>query len=963
MADVLKEYLYRLGFQIDDGQYQRFRDRLDYTTKQVENYGRQATETGIAVALMVERISKQYENLYFASVRIGSSAANLEKFAFGSRNIGISADQARDSLARLNLSMLSNPGARALANMLTGVNTSALDTKKTMDLLIDRFASMPPYVAAAFGNMYGISLDEMRQRILMRGEEKRAEEAYSQRLAESGVNMDELARRSHEFMFALRTLGTDFELVGAQALNAFLPPLTKGLEVVDNFTRLALKAGDATHGWSSAIIALGGAFGALKSAEWIIKGIFGRGAAATGAGAAGGAAAGGTAGGAATGAAAGAAPAATTTGMIRMFPWLAAALSIATTGDVVKPKGYDEELRKRGLYREPKPGTPYAPKSSPTETKPGGPPAWEGKGVGTGSVAIGNRRFGIAGITPYAMPGAAGGGAQSLPADLYKPVVPASRGEPQASTPAPVTTPQPVGNNAPPTTPAPTPMPPVGASGALVDAQTVKQMIVEHMEVQGGPFGAGGGSGAGGAGGGGGFGGFRASGQAGGSYGAGHGTGGALPGGRFDRSGASHNLPYTGSPSTVPPMGKLPGMTAPNGHGASQIYNWLRSKEGMGLDHTQASAVLGSWQQESSLNPHSQNRIGAFGLGQWTQERKAALGAFARRRGLDPASQQAQLEFFKSEMGPGGSEAKAGEMLRSARTSEEAMAGMNRYERFKGWQQGRNGVEAGHRYEYAKQFEQSMRPGAAGTSPSATGYGAPPQEILGKARQIALQGGPGAVQQFMRQQGYPMRGSWCGEFAASVVKSAGGKPPPGAAIASNWRNWGHQVETPQPGDVAVRIDNHGRYVPTGATGSHVTFVDSVDPKTGRFVGLGGNQGRFRSNYAQNRYQFFRGDPPKQPETAKNGGMPVPQYPMQPTMGAGGQDPFQGASMYDPGRGIGDSARLSPGVENSHNSLTIKMDNNVSISGHGEPERASATMMDQFSRWGDTITRAAKPLVI
>lgn len=136
-----------------------------------------------------------------------------------------------------------------------------------------------------------------------------------------------------------------------------------------------------------------------------------------------------------------------------------------------------------------------------------------------------------------------------------------------------------------------------------------------------------------------------------------------------------------------------------------------------------------------------------------------------------------------------------------------------------------------------------------------------PSDILAQAKRVALESGPGGVERFMAQNGYPKAGSWCGEFAASVVKSVGGTPPKDAAIASNWRNWGTAVDTPQPGDIAVR-----RGARTGSTGSHVTFVESVDPKTGRFVGLGGNQAGGRltsSNFRTSGYEFRRatGAPP------------------------------------------------------------------------------------------------------
>ncbi|HEY2530868.1 MAG TPA: CHAP domain-containing protein [Xanthobacteraceae bacterium] len=89
---------------------------------------------------------------------------------------------------------------------------------------------------------------------------------------------------------------------------------------------------------------------------------------------------------------------------------------------------------------------------------------------------------------------------------------------------------------------------------------------------------------------------------------------------------------------------------------------------------------------------------------------------------------------------------------------------------------------------------------------------------------------------FMRDMGYPKIGEWCGEFAASVIKMAGGIPPSGASIASNWRRYGTPDAMPQVGDVAVA----GRGVPTGATGSHVGFVTGVDLKNGTFTLESGN---------------------------------------------------------------------------------------------------------------------------
>lgn len=128
-----------------------------------------------------------------------------------------------------------------------------------------------------------------------------------------------------------------------------------------------------------------------------------------------------------------------------------------------------------------------------------------------------------------------------------------------------------------------------------------------------------------------------------------------------------------------------------------------------------------------------------------------------------------------------------------------------------------------------------------------------PGNVLETARDVALHSGPNGLQQFMKEQGHPKSGNWCGEFAAAVVKSAGGTPPKNPAIASNWRNWGQLTADPKPGDIAVR-----RGAPTGQTGSHVTFVEDYSPAKGTFTAIGGNQTHVRQTFRIADFEFRNG---------------------------------------------------------------------------------------------------------
>lgn len=181
-------------------------------------------------------------------------------------------------------------------------------------------------------------------------------------------------------------------------------------------------------------------------------------------------------------------------------------------------------------------------------------------------------------------------------------------------------------------------------------------------------------------------------------------------------------------------------------------------------------------------------------------------------------------------------------------------------------------------------------PRKEGEGADPTGGKAVPPELLSKAEGLLMDGGNSAdLQQFMAKNGYPKSGNWCGEFAAAVVKSAGGTPPRNPAIASNWIKYGEHVDPKdvKPGDIAVRTrSRYGGDIVPGQTGGHVGFVHSRDER-GNFQLSGGNQGRpVSGNQSMSGYEFRRPTEEK-PEAAQQPAPPpiaAPQQapPTQPT---------------------------------------------------------------------------------
>jgi hypothetical protein len=107
-----------------------------------------------------------------------------------------------------------------------------------------------------------------------------------------------------------------------------------------------------------------------------------------------------------------------------------------------------------------------------------------------------------------------------------------------------------------------------------------------------------------------------------------------------------------------------------------------------GYTRGQIAGALGNFQLESGFNPRINEGgkvgaplgVGGFGLAQWTGGRQSALVNFAKQKGLDPGSIEAQADFLIHELQ--GPEKKAGEYLRGAVSPEEsARRFLTEYER------------------------------------------------------------------------------------------------------------------------------------------------------------------------------------------------------------------------------------------------------------------------------------------
>lgn len=132
----------------------------------------------------------------------------------------------------------------------------------------------------------------------------------------------------------------------------------------------------------------------------------------------------------------------------------------------------------------------------------------------------------------------------------------------------------------------------------------------------------------------------------------------------------------------------------------------------LGYSPAQAAGIIGNLKQESGqrLDPNVVGDKGtAFGIAQWRGPRYEALQRFARDAGKDWRDPVLQTDFIDYELK--NSERRAGDLLRSAQTPEEAAKAFIAFERPAGFKWG--APEGAHGFENRVKFAQSFNPEGA----------------------------------------------------------------------------------------------------------------------------------------------------------------------------------------------------------------------------------------------------------
>ncbi|WP_448952128.1 hypothetical protein [Labrys neptuniae] len=214
-TDVIKEFLVALGFKVDATSEKKFQKAIEVAALKaqlladaIEAIAKQAVDVFKKMATDVEKTAAGFEKLYYSSVRMQASAANIRDMGKAAEQLGSSADAAGGSLLSFTNTLKALPGAEGLLNGLgvsTRVHGKIRDHEQVLEDFIRKTGKMPTYLAMQYRQMFGI--DEGFAQAINSGEWDKIRARTVELRKKVGLDPNQAAKDSRTFMQGLRDVG------------------------------------------------------------------------------------------------------------------------------------------------------------------------------------------------------------------------------------------------------------------------------------------------------------------------------------------------------------------------------------------------------------------------------------------------------------------------------------------------------------------------------------------------------------------------------------------------------------------------------------------------------------------------------------------------------------------------------------------------------------------------------------
>lgn len=248
--NILKSFLYQIGAKIDEPSVRRAGEQLGKLEKFVLGIGAAIEGLALTLAAVTVKMADGFDKLYWSSQRTGSSVRNMKAFEYGVSQLGGTVEGAHSALESFAAFMRRTPAASTFIKTNFGVSDKdAQGNLKDQALYLQQILEVTGrlYQAGGAQRAKGLGLaaaigvaDEDTLRAVINPEFIGFLRQYNEEVARSGVNLDQTAKNSKEFMQQVRGLASVLDLLKDKVYSDLEGKFGKKLMDVTDYLRTHL---------------------------------------------------------------------------------------------------------------------------------------------------------------------------------------------------------------------------------------------------------------------------------------------------------------------------------------------------------------------------------------------------------------------------------------------------------------------------------------------------------------------------------------------------------------------------------------------------------------------------------------------------------------------------------------------------------------------------------------------------
>ena len=239
-AEILQEYLVRVGYHIDPISQRKFEEGLSASGKKVLGVGTALTAMTAAMATATAAFAYDMRKMYFAAELGNTTVKNLRSMEFAGKQIGVSGDAMASAIHNMAQAIRLEPGITAFIQSL-GVQVTGRDASDVVKDLVQALNKMPEYQASGImQDMFGMDPDTYHQMRTHFDEFIAQQEKINALYRQHGVDIDAAKTNVMHYANEIDSLKAKLNLTSDAMLLRFLPA----------FDDAATKLGESANWWT-----------------------------------------------------------------------------------------------------------------------------------------------------------------------------------------------------------------------------------------------------------------------------------------------------------------------------------------------------------------------------------------------------------------------------------------------------------------------------------------------------------------------------------------------------------------------------------------------------------------------------------------------------------------------------------------------------------------------------------------